>query len=1075
YADYTASGRGLKCIEDFISTRVLPMYGNTHSIASATARQTTFYRSEAREKVRAYFNANHEDSVAGSSYNISNNVDGSINNIFETELVELPLNHNTGTADIGALEDVLKEIAHFNESTATDTTAVPIVVLSACSNVTGAMLDVDMNPVSHPQGYIDFAFVSPHKLLGGPGSSGILLCKKRHQTNAIPAVCGGGVVFYVSPVSHSYIQNHEEREEAGTPDILGCIRAGAVYHLHSMLDHDMIAENERRMATQLVERLSKCSKIHILGPKDRSHCASIVSFNILYNEDDTTKKGLYLHYNFVGALLNDVFGVQSRGGCACAGPYAHSLLGINNDMAVRFENALRTSGCELIRPGFVRVGVHYSMTQEELDVLAGSILWVAENGWKLLGAYTFSTSTGEWHHQLDRRDRTRKWLSSELGWSRVLGSSNDIDIGTPSVEGNTDDIDSLIKKADHIVEEAYSAGQVPFSAVKCPLLDSDLADLVWFALPTDCKWSLEGATSSSPVPKICTDPTVPLFKPSKGDDTMVKRATESIFNASIWSMSEEERKSIMDSHKAGNGGQERWSKKREASTELVAPHVKLHPSGFPQVSITPVVSKKLRLLIGTAVRDFQMINEGDKILVGLSGGKDSLTMLHLLLALKKRSPVKFKIGAATVDPQTPEYNPEPLKRYMEALGVEYHFLSKPLIEMAKNSLDPKKPSLCSFCARMKRGMLYSCMREFGYTSLALGQHLDDLAESFVMSAFHNGTLRTMKANYYVQQGDLRVIRPLVYCREKQLAEFAAENRLPVISDNCPACFAAPKERHRIKVLLSEQEFDYPRLFNSLLSTMKPLMAIKNAGKASDIAKGKIAADEIKLVKCNTSDEDTDQAAEECMMSCNVEGACCAMPSKTTKISELEHALSATELEVSVLLGDKGQLKNDLEECRERVKELEEKLNKVNSNPSGKPPTASSETEHVDSGSSKKFTIPEFFSEEACSTPEPARKARIAAAGSEEACSTPEPAKKARKAAAGSEEACTTPKPAKKARKAAAGSEEACTTPKPAKKARKAAAGSEEACTTPNPAKKPRKAAADSSKRPRSTRPIETHY
>lgn len=268
-----------------------------------------------------------------------------------------------------------------------------------------------------------------------------------------------------------------------------------------------------------------------------------------------------------------------------------------------------------------------------------------------------------------------------------------------------------------------------------------------------------------------------------------------------------------------------------------------------------------------------MINEGDKILVGLSGGKDSLTMLHLLLAMRKRSPVKFTVGAATVDPQTPEYSPEPLKRYMEALGVEYHFLSKPLIEMAKNSLDPKKPSLCSFCARMKRGMLYSCMREFGYTSLALGQHLDDLAESFVMSAFHNGTLRTMKANYFVQQGDIRVIRPLVYCREKQLAEFATENSLPVISDNCPACFATPKERHRVKVLLSEQEFDYPRLFNSLLSTMKPLMAIRNAGKASDIAKGKISGDEKMSTVRSTSDEDTDQAAEECIMSCNIGGAC----------------------------------------------------------------------------------------------------------------------------------------------------------------------------------------------------------
>ncbi|KAF4727981.1 hypothetical protein FOZ62_027100, partial [Perkinsus olseni] len=336
-------------------------------------------------------------SVPGSHFKLSGTVDSSVDNVFETELVgkevapllmdivlefhhqlesavrippriigalqELPLDHTTGTADVNALEEVLKEIAHFNESTATDTTAVPVVVLSACSNVTGAMLDiptlstlvhsyngiacwdlaaasskikVDMNPVSHPQGYIDFAFVSPHK---------------------------------------------------------------------------------------------------------------------------------YLHYNFVGAVLNDVFGVQGRGGCACAGPYAHSLLGIDNDMAVRFENSLRTSGCEVIRPGFMRVGVHYSMTQEELDVLAGG------------------------------------WLSTDLGWSRVLGQDvgSIADLGERSTTACDDGIDSLINRADTIVDNAYSAGQVPFSAVKCPLLDPQLADLVWFALPTDCKWSLDGVSSPQPM------------------------------------------------------------------------------------------------------------------------------------------------------------------------------------------------------------------------------------------------------------------------------------------------------------------------------------------------------------------------------------------------------------------------------------------------------------------------------------------------------------------------------------------------------------------------------------------------
>merc|ERR1712232_44023 len=246
---------------------------------------------------------------------------------------------------------------------------------------------------------------------------------------------------------------------------------------------------------------------------------------------------------------------------------------------------------------------------------------------------------------------------------------------------------------------------------------------------------------------------------------------------------------------------------------------------FPGCAITPKVHKNLRSQVAGAVKEYSMIHEGDRLLVGLSGGKDSLTMLHVLLELQRRSPVKFSVAAATVNPETPEYSPQPLIEYMNALGVKYHFLSKPLIDMAKDCIDPKKPSICSFCARMKRGMLYSCMREHGFNVLCLGQHLDDFAESFLMSAFRNGALRTMKANYFVEDRDLRVCRPLVHVREKAMAQFAKENRLPIIADNCPACFAAPKERHRIKLMLSQQEFEHPDLFWSLMKCMNPLMSI----------------------------------------------------------------------------------------------------------------------------------------------------------------------------------------------------------------------------------------------------------
>ena len=200
------------------------------------------------------------------------------------------------------------------------------------------------------------------------------------------------------------------------------------------------------------------------------------------------------------------------------------------------------------------------------------------------------------------------------------------------------------------------------------------------------------------------------------------------------------------------------------------------------------------------MRDFEMIKDGDKVLIALSGGKDSLALVHILKHFQSVAPIKFELGAVTVDPMVVEYKPQPLIPYMESIGVPYFLESDALVERARFSM--QKNSICSFCSRMKRGMIYSCARRNGYNVIAMGQHLDDLAESFVMSSFHNGQLRTMKANYTIDKGDLRVIRPLVTCREKLFKDFSDSVKLPVISDNCPACFSAPKERHRIKLMLA---------------------------------------------------------------------------------------------------------------------------------------------------------------------------------------------------------------------------------------------------------------------------------
>ena len=235
--------------------------------------------------------------------------------------------------------------------------------------------------------------------------------------------------------------------------------------------------------------------------------------------------------------------------------------------------------------------------------------------------------------------------------------------------------------------------------------------------------------------------------------------------------------------------------------------------------ITP--PKALARLAGRAIADFKMIRDGDRILLGLSGGKDSLSLLHILHYLQQRAPVKFELAAMTVDPLAGDFDPSPMRPYLAELGIEYHTVRKPIMDMAKEHMGRK--SYCSFCARLKRGFIYQTARENAFNVIALAQHLDDLAESFLMSAFHGGRLQTMKAHYVNDAGDLRIIRPLVYMREQQTRDFAHDNGLPVIADSCPACFAMPTQRQHMKTLLAAEEMQNKQLFKSLLTTLRPLM------------------------------------------------------------------------------------------------------------------------------------------------------------------------------------------------------------------------------------------------------------
>jgi tRNA(Ile)-lysidine synthase TilS/MesJ len=235
----------------------------------------------------------------------------------------------------------------------------------------------------------------------------------------------------------------------------------------------------------------------------------------------------------------------------------------------------------------------------------------------------------------------------------------------------------------------------------------------------------------------------------------------------------------------------------------------------------PKPPKSLLRAVGRAVVEHDMIRDGDRILLGVSGGKDSLSLLAILSHLRTYAPVRFELAAATVDPQVPGFEPARLSKHLETLGVRWFLEAQPIMEEARTRMDGA--SFCAYCARMKRGILYRLCREQGFGVLALAQHLDDLAESLLMSMFRGGQLRTMKAHYRNDAGDVRIIRPLVYARERQTAAFAQSAGLPVVPDSCPACFDKPTERERIKRLLAAEETENPDVFRSMLRAMQPLL------------------------------------------------------------------------------------------------------------------------------------------------------------------------------------------------------------------------------------------------------------
>jgi selenocysteine lyase/cysteine desulfurase len=449
YADYTASGRALDFIERFIRDEVLPRYANTHTESSGTGLQTTRLREDARQIVNDAVGGDTETVVIFTGSGSTAAIDKMVHILGLRVPAELDdrydLSAHIPPADrpvvfIGPFEHHSNELP-WRESIA-DVVVIPedhnghidlsrlraeltrhadrplkIGSFSAASNVTGIVSDTHaISALLHEHGalsfwdfaaaapYVDVAmygsgpgrykdavFISPHKFVGGPGTPGVLVVRREVLRNRVPTVPGGGTVDYVNPTDHHYIADAAHREEGGTPAIVESIRAGLVFQLKQAVGTDTIRKLEEHFLREAITSWKTNPNIEILGNLDASRL-SIVSFVI------KRPGGRYLHHNFVVSLLNDLFGIQARGGCSCAGPYGHRLLGIDIERSQRFEREI-IAGCEGIKPGWVRVSFNYFISDAVLRYIVDAVHFVATHGWSLLPQYRFDPYTGLWKHR----------------------------------------------------------------------------------------------------------------------------------------------------------------------------------------------------------------------------------------------------------------------------------------------------------------------------------------------------------------------------------------------------------------------------------------------------------------------------------------------------------------------------------------------------------------------------------------------------------------------------------------------------------------------------------------------------
>lgn len=423
YADYVASGRALMQVEQFVLENVLPFYANSHTEASYCGGMMTRLRREARARIAAICGADQKHAVifAGSGATAGINRLVSLlganertrvligpyehhSNILPwresgADVVELPEGKGGGP-DCVALAAALADSANFERV---------ICSFSAASNVTGIVTDIQnvtrmvkaagaimiwdyagggpylpirMSAAANAE--IDAIVVSPHKFIGGPGASGVLIVRRDCVQRSTPTWAGGGTVRFVSSSGHDYAESLEAREEAGTPNVVGDIRAALVFIVKEVIGEERMAARNHELVQRALAAWQNEPKIQLLGRLDVPRLP-IFSFRLRDEE------GGFVHQQLATRMLSDRFGIQARGGCACAGPYVHHLLEISEEESARLRNAI-LAGQEMEKPGFVRLNLSVLMDDEKVAYILDSVRELARDAPQFMDAYGFDPS-----------------------------------------------------------------------------------------------------------------------------------------------------------------------------------------------------------------------------------------------------------------------------------------------------------------------------------------------------------------------------------------------------------------------------------------------------------------------------------------------------------------------------------------------------------------------------------------------------------------------------------------------------------------------------------------------------------